>query len=280
MSLGNRLTATILFLLASISLAFAQTPNSAELTVIVVDPAGARVKDAAIELANSATGEVRKTISGNDGAAVIAGLPLTGSYTLRVRKAGFADEERAGIVPRSGESAAAIVKLAVGTQRAEMTVFGTADGVRADAQIGRRLESSLLDETPVLGRKVTTLPLLNAAFRQAKGTGDLFVNATYFVTGVGGRRQTTVTLDGGNNDEGWGRQVATATVPIGAIQEMTVLSNAFSAEYGWTAGPALNIVTKSGTNLIHGEGLAMVRPGGMQADSFSTRGFCPPSVPS
>ena len=62
-------------------------------------------------------------------------------------------------------------------------------------------------------------------------------------------------LDGANNDEGWGRQTMIATVPVGAIQEVSVLSNAFSAEFGWTAGPALNIVTKSGTNDVHGEGL-------------------------
>ena len=43
----------------------------------------------------------------------------------------------------------------------------------------------------------------------------------------------------------WGRQTMIATVPLGAVQEMTVLSNAFSSEFGWTAGPALNIVTKS-----------------------------------
>ena len=161
-----------------------------------------------------------------------------------------------------------------------MIVYGTTQGVRADAQIGRRLDDSTIDETPILGRKVTTLPLLNASFRQAKGTGDLFVNATYFVTGAGGRRQTTVTLDGANNDEGWGRQTMLATVPIGAIQEMSVLSNAFSAEFGWTAGPALNIVTKSGTNALHGEVLCMGRPGDAQAKTFSTKGFCAPSVAS
>ena len=68
--------------------------------------------------------------------------------------------------------------------------------MRADPQIGRRLDTRQIDEMPILGRKVTTLPLLNAAFRQAKGTGDLFVNQTYFVTGAGSRRTTTVTLDG------------------------------------------------------------------------------------
>ena len=127
---------------------------------------------------------------------------------------------------------------------------------------------------------MSTLPLFNSAFRQGKGTGDLFVNATYFVTGGGSRRTTTFMLDGANNDEGWGRQTMIATVPVGAIQEISVLSNAFSAEFGWTAGPALNIVTKSGTNDVRGEGLFMTRPGAWQAKTFGTEGFCAPSVAS
>jgi outer membrane receptor protein involved in Fe transport len=69
-------------------------------------------------------------------------------------------------------------------------------------------------------------------------------------------------------------------VPLGAIQEIAILTNAFSSEFGWTSGPALNIVTKSGTNNVHGEGIVLVRPGGWQAKTFSTKGFCPPSVPS
>ena len=84
-----------------------------------------------------------------------------------------------------------------------------------------------------------------------------------------------------SNDEGWGRQTAVATVPMGAVQEFNVLVNAFSSEYGWTYGPALNVITKSGTNEFHGEGLYMLRPGGKwQAKTFSTKGFCPSSVSS
>jgi hypothetical protein len=238
------------------------------------------VNGANVSVLNNATGAVREAVSDSDGSAVIPALPLVGTYTVKVAKSGFGNEELNDVALRSGETATLKVKLSLGAEKAEVTVYGTAEGVRADPQIGRRLETAQIDETPILGRKVTTLPLLNAAFRQAKGTGDLFVNATYFVTGVGGRRQTTVTLDGANNDEAWGRQTMIATVPLGAIQEMTVLSNAFSAEFGWTSGPALNIVTKSGTNALHGEGLFLTRPGGMQAKTFSTDGFCPPSVPS
>lgn len=257
----------------------AQSPNTASVVVHVVDQAGAVVKDAKVSVVNAATSAVREAVSDNNGSATIGGLPISGSYTVSVAREGFSTEELRDITLRSGETATLNVKLLVGSEKAEVTVFGTTEGVRADPQIGVRLDGPIIDETPILGRKVTTLPLLNSAFRQAKGTGDLFVNATYFVTGVGGRRQTTVLLDGNNNDEGWGRQTAIATVPLGAIQEVNLLSNAFSSEFGWTSGPALNIVTKSGSNDFHGEGLLLVRPGGSwQAKTFSTKGFCPPSV--
>jgi hypothetical protein len=258
----------------------AQSPNTATMIVAVVDQAGSVVKDAKVLVVNTATGAVREAVSGSDGSATIPALSLTGTYTVSVSREGFGAQELKDITLRSGETATLKVKLLVGPEKAEVIVYGAAEGVRADPQIGRRLDGPQIDDTPILGRKVTTLPLLNSAFRQAKGTGDLFVNATYFVTGVGGRRQTTVLLDGANNDEGWGRQTAIATVPLGAIQEITVLSNAFSSEFGWTSGPALNIVTKSGTNGLHGEGLFMIRPGDWQAKKFSTENFCPPSVPT
>src|SRR6266700_1276090 len=275
-----RAIALIVFTAISFGLAAAQSPNTASMIVVVVDQNGAVVAGAKVSLANRATGATREAVSGTDGTATFAGLSLTGTYTLSVSGQGFANQEQSDIRLRSGETATLKVTLPAGAQTAQVTVYGTTEGVRADPQIGRRLDSPTIDETPILGRKVTTVPLLNSAFRQGKGTGDLFVNATYFITGVGSRRATTFTLDGASNDEGWGRQTAIATVPIGAIQEMQVLTNAFSAEFGWTSGPALNIVTKSGTNDIHGEGLFMSRPGGWQAKTFSTKGFCPPSVPS
>jgi len=276
-----RAMALIVFTAISFGVAAAQSPNTASMIVVVVDQNGAVVAGAKVLLANRATGATREAVSGTDGTATFAGLSLTGTYTLSVSGQGFANQEQSDIRLRSGETATLKVTLPAGAQTAQVTVYGTTEGVRADPQIGRRLDSPTIDETPILGRKVTTVPLLNSAFRQGKGTGDLFVNATYFITGVGSRRATTFTLDGASNDEGWGRQTAIATVPIGAIQEMNVLTNAFSSEFGWTSGPALNIVTKSGTNDFHGEGIFMIRPGGKwQAKTFSTKGFCPSSVPS
>jgi hypothetical protein len=246
----------------------------------VQDQDGAVVKDAKVSVVNNATSADREGVSGSDGSVTVPALSLTGTYTVTVSKEGFGSEERKDIALRSGETATLKVTLLVGASKSEVTVFGTTEGVRSNPQIGVPLKDTQINETPILGRKVSTLPLLNSAFRQGKGTGDLFVNSTYFITGVGSRRATTFTLDGANNDEAWGRQTAITTLPLGAVQEVNVLSNAFSAEYGWTSGPALNFVTKSGTNEVHGEGLFLYRPGSWQAETFSTKGFCPKSVPT
>ena len=216
MSMLSRVILAV-FMSAAAVPAMAQSPNTSALVVVVLDQSGAVVTDAKVTVVNSATGATRETVSGAEGSATISALALTGTYTVSVAKSGFTADDVTGLTLRAGETATVRVKLVASGGKSEVVVYGTTQGVRADPQIGRSLDSATIDETPILGRKVTSLPLLNASFRQAKGTGDLFVNATYFVTAAGGRRQTTVTVDGANNDEGWGRQTMLATVPVGAI---------------------------------------------------------------
>jgi hypothetical protein len=275
---------TILGYVAAIALiaapAAAQAPHNASILIVVTDQSGAVINDAKVTVVNEQTGAAREGMSGADGSASFPALPLTGTYSVVVSKAGFAEETRGGLSLRSSEVATLRVKLLVTGGTSEVTVYGTGAGVRADPQIGVHIPTEVIDDTPILGRKISTLPLLNSAFRQGKGTGDLFVNQTYFITGSGSRRTTTYMVDGNSNDEGWGRQTMLTTVPLGAVQEAAMLTNAFSAEFGWTAGPAFNIITKSGTNQMRGEGLYLGRPGGWQAKTFSTDGFCPPSVSS
>ena len=165
----------------------AQSPNTASMIVAVTDQTGAVVQDAKVSVLNTATGAVREVLSGSDGSATIPALALTGTYTVIVSKEGFGVEELTDISLRSGETATLKVKLLVGRE-------GGSHGLRHRRRCARRSAarppalSPEIDETPILGRKVSTLPLLNSAFRQGKGTGDLFVNSTYFVTGVGSRR--------------------------------------------------------------------------------------------
>src|SRR5215831_11519734 len=99
----------------------AQSPNTASLIVVVVDQAGAIVKDAKISVVNEATGATREALSGSDGSATIPALSLTGTYTVSVSRDGFASEERKSIALRSGETATLKVTLQVGSSQAEVT---------------------------------------------------------------------------------------------------------------------------------------------------------------
>lgn len=208
------------------------------MVVVVVDQTGGVVSGAKVSIINTATGAAREGISGTEGSATFSALPLGGTYTFRVSKTGFTADDVTGLALRASETSTVRVKRLATGGKSEVTVDGTEQGVRANSQIGRRFDSATIDDTPILGRKATTIPLFNSAFRQGKGTGDLFVNAMYFITGGGSRRATTYMLDGANNDEGWGRQTMVATVPVGAIKELSAMTNAFSAEFGWTSGRA------------------------------------------
>ena len=156
----------------------AQSPNTASIVVTVVDQNDAVVNAANVSIVNTATGATREVVSNDEGTATIAGLSLTGEYKVSVAKTGFTAEDVTGLTLRGGETAQVKVKLLASGGKSEVVVFGTAEGVRADPQIGLTLKSQEINETPILGRKVSTIPLLNSAFRQGKGTGDLFVNQT------------------------------------------------------------------------------------------------------
>src|SRR6185369_15640963 len=104
----------VLLALAAIT-AFAQSPNTASMVVVVEDQNDAIVKDAKISVVNNATGAAREVTTGSDGSATIPGLSLTVTYTVSVSKDGFAAEQRKEITLRSGETATIRVTLAVGS---------------------------------------------------------------------------------------------------------------------------------------------------------------------
>jgi hypothetical protein len=108
--------------------AVAQSPNTATLIVVVVDETGQAMPDAKVSVVNNATGATRSAVSAGDGSTTIVALSLTGTYTVRVSKEGFGTEERGDIRLRSGETATLNFRLMVGSQTAEVTVYGTAEG--------------------------------------------------------------------------------------------------------------------------------------------------------
>ncbi|HEX8720236.1 MAG TPA: TonB-dependent receptor [Pyrinomonadaceae bacterium] len=263
-----RLVFTLLVALLSAHAAAAQTADTGTVRGRVVDPNGAPIQRAKVTVTNAQTGLTRAAETDDEGLYQIAGLPLTGSYKFEATSTNFRPVTVETVELRAGQAATLDVTLQVGCVECVdvVTVFGTTDALQADSpQLGTRLDLRKIDNTPVFGRKITNLVQLNSAVRPARGTGDLFLNNFLFVTNGSGRRQTSFILDGSTDDDAWGRQTLFTNIPLSALQEFTVLTNAASAEYGRTTGSVVNIVTKSGTNDLHADLVALHRPGELQA---------------
>ncbi|HTV57047.1 MAG TPA: carboxypeptidase regulatory-like domain-containing protein [Terriglobia bacterium] len=244
----------------------AQTPDTATIRGAITDQSHAAVPGAEVAAINEQTGLQRKVNSNASGAFSIAGLPISGRYDLTVRKRGFATARLSGVTLVGGATAEIKLQLSVAAGQMKVRVTGVAGEVRTDEpQLGDRLSAEQMEQTPLLNRRITYLPLLDAANRPAINQGDVFMNEDLFTTNGAGRRQTWFEVDGGNAIDAWGRQTIFTNIPLDSVQEMTVLTNPFSAEYGFTAGGVVNIVTKSGGRQFHGDVLGLWRPSATEA---------------
>ncbi len=245
----------------------AQTPATGTVRGRVRDSSGATVPGATIVLTSPTTGVTRTARTDADGVYAIGDVPLTGTYKITASREGFASQEKGPFALGGSQTATFDVTLAPAGVTEEIRVTGTVNGVRSDSpQLGTRFENQKIENTVLFGNKLTNLPLLNSAVRSARGTGDLFLNENLFVIDGGGRRQATYTVDGSTGDDSWGRQTIATTLPLPSVQEMNVLTSAFSAEYGRTTGGVINLVTKAGTNGFHVDASGMYRPGSLSAD--------------
>src|SRR5579862_3898616 len=248
-----------------ISLA-AQTPDTATIHGHITDPSHSAVAGVQVKLTNSLTGLERSTQTDDAGSFSIGGLPVAGEYDVVATKAGFAEARASHITLAGGTTADVSLQLNVAGAQSQITVTGAVGEVRIDSpQLGDRLDAKQMEETPLLNRRITYLPLLNAANRPAINQGDVFMNEDLFTTNGAGRRQTWFEVDGSTGNDSWGRQTIFSNIPLNAVQEMTVLINGFSAEYGGSTGSAVNIITKSGGNHFHGDLMELWRPSATEA---------------
>jgi hypothetical protein len=244
----------------------AQTPDTATLQGSIIDPADAPVASAHITATNQTTGLVRTTTSDQGGRFSLAGLPAEGAYTVAIEKIGFARAVKSEVQLVAGSGAVLRLALKVAGQNSVVTVEGAAGDVRVDQpQLGIFLSQHQMQDTPLPNRRITYLPLLEAANRPTVSQGDIFMNQDLFNTNGAGRRQQWFEADGANADDMWGRQTIFSNIPLMAVGEMTVLTNAFSAEYGAGTGSVVNVVTRSGGDLLHGQLLELWRPADTEA---------------
>lgn len=243
----------------------AQTPDTAILRGRVTDSTGAIIQGARVTATNDLTGIKRTAMTDGLGTFTIAGLPVAVRYEIVTEKEGFISSRLPDVRLWGGSTVDLPIALYIGGDRTEVTVTDTTDIRTDEPQLGIDLDTRQIEETPLLNRRITFLPLLSAANRPAINQGDVFMNQDLFTTNGAGRRQTWFEVDGATGNDSWGRQTIFSTIPRDAVQEMTVLTNAFSAEYGGSTGSVVNIITKSGGNQIHGDVLELWRPAASEA---------------
>jgi hypothetical protein len=254
------------FLLCALRLV-GQTPDTGLIRGKVLDQSHAAVAGADVTLTNRRSGAKRAVQTDRSGTFALSGLAIEGDYDISAQKEGFAPAEVKELTLIGGAVANLNFQLAPAAGKTEITVTGTEDTVRTDMpQLGDLLSSRQIEETPLLNNRITYLPLLNAANRPAINQGDVFMNQDLFTTNGTGRRQAWFEVDGANSVDMWGRQTIFTNLPVETLVEMNVLTNPFSAEYGGSAGSAVNLVTKNGGNQYHGSVTGNFRPSATAAD--------------
>src|SRR6185437_7614944 len=227
-----RIAGIVAMLMFEASSLAAQTPDAASIRGTVVDASHVAISGAEITLTSTLSGAQHRALSDATGRFSFAGLPA-GNYSVLAHKDKFADL-RSYLTLAGGAGATLQLQLNVSAVNTQIVVTGAVGEVRTDEQaLGDHLGSVQVEETPLPNRRITYLPLLNAANRPAINQGDVFMNQNMFTT------------------NGSGRQTIFTNIPEAAVQEITVLENAFSADYGATSGGVVNIVTKSGGKDYH-----------------------------
>ncbi|HWR13877.1 MAG TPA: carboxypeptidase regulatory-like domain-containing protein [Terriglobales bacterium] len=265
----------LLFLLAVIMVAppaLAQADYAtATLKGTVFDPQNKWIEGANITVKNPNTGFSRTTNSDANGSYVVPLLP-PGNYELETQAKGFA-RALARFTVSIGQAAVLDVHMQLGAMIETVEVSANAEFVQVDqTQQANTLGMDVIAELPNVSRDFTdsifTLPgVSRSEAPRAQNPGFSGFQSSGFSIGGSNGRNNLVTLDGGEGDYGSG-QLRTPHVPLESIQEFQVNRSSFAAEFGFTTGTAINLVTKSGTNAWRGTAYAFFRDEHTDASNY------------
>jgi outer membrane receptor protein involved in Fe transport len=270
---------TIVFIFASLMFflsgkALAQT-ETGQISGTVLDPQNNAVPNAKITIRNTGTGALRETASNDHGAFIVTNL-LPAKYSVMTEAQGFAKLEQQVELPPGGRVALE-VKLQVGKMGETVEVSATALAVNTENQtVGQLITSNDLANLPLLTRNPYDLVGGAANVSSAADAGLTMRGAGYNINGLRSAG-TNILLDGAANNDEFTASVG-QTVPLDSVQEINVLTNNFTAEYGRASAGVVNVTTKSGTNDFHGTAYEFGRYSALATNTFdnNARGIAKP----
>src|SRR5687767_7968915 len=244
-------TSFIFMLVLAPAIAAQTQSTTGTIEVLVFDTNGAVVSGADVEIKNLATNAARNGTTDDDGRYLAAQLQ-PGNYSVSVSKQGFASGVLESTQVTVGDTKNIRVNLQVAGVGAEVTITETLVVDTSKTQVSTTLNETTLETTPSLGRKFLDFLSLTPGVAITQGPDGDEIN-------FAGQRGVfnNVTLDGGDYNNGFfgeqlGGQRAAIDITLEAVKEFQVVATGATAEFGRTASGIINVITKSGTNEIHG----------------------------
>ncbi len=290
--------ALLLFCTSSDSFADA---SSASLSITISDASGASVPDASIVLQNNDTNQQQDIRSSRSGTATFSFLK-PGHYSVTISKHNFSDIAIDKIVLNVGDARTLALVLKVGSATETVTVDGSGPTINmTDAAVGTVIDRKFVENIPLNGRSfqdlismtpgVLTQTPQNSKTATVNDAGDFSVNGQrtesnyYLVDGVTGNIAGGDGHGGGGASTGGNLPGSTALgttqtlVSVDALQEFRVLSSTYSAEYGRTPGGQFSLVSRSGTNILHGSAFDYLRNNYFDANNWFNDHYGTPTPP-
>lgn len=228
----------------------------ATITGTVADGQGAAIPGVEVAALHVDTNVVYKARSSGEGVYAIPSLPV-GRFELSATASGFKSFRRTGIVLEVSQRLRLDLTLEIGALSESVTVVGEVPRVQTeDSSLGTVIEQQRIENLPLNGRHVFNLVKLvggvQPRFNGTDGFGEVSnQNFSQFRFNGGPVYGAKVLMDGGVNNAAIHGEIA--VVPMAdAVEEFRVETNSLKAEFGQTSGGVINVVTKSGTNELHG----------------------------
>jgi hypothetical protein len=248
--------------------------TTARLSGTVQDNSGAAVPGATVTVEQVGTGYKQQVKSGEAGEYLFPSLPV-GAYQLTVEMTGFNTYLQKGIALQVGQAATQQIKLAVGTVTQQVTVQGDTNQVTTDdASISQVIDEKSMESMPLNGREAQQLVFLvpgavNVTDQNCGNNceGGVLPGEQYAKVNGGGSNGVYYLLDGVDYND----MYINTNLPFpspDALQEFNVQTDNMSAAYGNATGGVANVVTKSGTDQIHGDVFEYLRNFDMDAKNY------------
>jgi Carboxypeptidase regulatory-like domain/TonB-dependent Receptor Plug Domain/TonB dependent receptor len=224
----------------------------------VLDEKGGSVPDASVQATNLDTNYVRTESSNSDGHFVFLNL-APGRYKLTISKPGFATILQENVNLTVGQVITIPITMKVSAVSQQIVVSDVPIVEITKTESSTTLGEAAVATTPVLGRKFEDLLTLTPGVSISQGPDGDEIN-------INGQRGifNNISLDGGDYNNGFfgeqaGGQRAAVDITLEAVKEFQIIASGANAEYGRTAGGVVNVITKSGTNQLHGSAFEYFR---------------------